>query len=82
MELLIGGIKEGLEGPAVGYCLLNRVELRLGVPLDRGSRLVSDTETTDLGIAGAETVDCLDGFRVPYRDCVWTQLHKLSVFSV
>lgn len=50
MELLIGGIKEGLEGPAVGYCLLNRVKLRLAVLLDHGSRLVLDTATTDLGI--------------------------------
>lgn len=29
MELLISGVEERLEGPTVGYCLLDRVEFRL-----------------------------------------------------
>lgn len=35
MELLIGGVKKRLEGPAVGYCLLHRIEVRLKVLLER-----------------------------------------------
>lgn len=83
MELLICGVKERLEGPAVGYCLLDRVETRLKVLLEHvyfHSRL--DAATTDLDIAGAETVNCLDGFSVRYRDCVRAQPHELSVLFV
>lgn len=35
MELLIGVVKERLEGTAVRYCLLNRVEVRLEVLSER-----------------------------------------------
>lgn len=80
MELLIGGVEERLEGPAVGYRLLDRVELRLEVLLEHVG--FHSRSTTDLDIAGAEAVDCLDGFRVRYRDCVWAQPHELSVLFV
>lgn len=35
VKLLISGVKERLEGPAVGYCLLDRVEFRLQTLLER-----------------------------------------------
>lgn len=39
-----------------------------------------NTTITDLNIASAQTVDCLNGFRVRYRDGVWAKPHKFSMF--